>query len=146
MESVTRFVDALVNVHPPHASVVHFPIALTGAALLFLLLALWRRSEALEQAAFFNVALAAVSSAAAGLTGYRDHLVRFEGETPYVGVKIFLGVSLFVLTAVLAYGRWRQPEVLWKSSTMVLYVAGFVGSFVLAAALGFTGGVIVYGW
>ncbi len=146
MDMISRVVDALLNVHPLHATVVHFPIALTATALFFLLLALWRRNEALEQAAFFNVALAAVSTVVAGLTGYRDHIVRFDGETPYVGVKIFLGISLFVLATLIAVVRWRRPDVLWRPSTMVLYVTGFVGCFILAAVLGFTGGAILYGW
>ncbi len=65
MESITRIVDAIVNIHPPHATAVHFPIALTAVALL---LALWQRDDALQQAASFNITLAAV---VAGLTGYR---------------------------------------------------------------------------
>jgi uncharacterized membrane protein len=146
MESVRRIVDAIINVHPPHVMAVHFPIALTAAALLFLLLALWRRHDALEQAAFFNITLAAISTALAGLTGYRDHVVRFESATPYVHVKIYLAISLLALTTLLAISRWRRPKVLYAPNTTVLYVAGFVGSLVLASALGFTGGAIVYGW
>ena len=152
MESVRRVVDAIINIHPPHTTAVHFPIALTAAALLFLLLALWRRDkvlergDALEQAAFFNITLAAISTALAGLTGYRDHVVRFESQTPYVNVKIYLAFSLLALTTLLAISRWRRPDVLHDPNTTVLYVAGFVGSLALASALGFTGGAIIYGW
>ena len=125
---------------------VHFPIALTGAALLFLVLALWKRSDMLERAAFYNMALAAISTIAAGITGYRDYVVRFEGDAPYASLKIFLAITLLVLTAAIAVARWRQPEMLWKPSAMVLYLLAFVGSFAIATALGFLGGVILYGF
>jgi uncharacterized membrane protein len=146
MEFIARFINALVDLHPPHTMTVHFPIGLTGAALLFALLALWRRSQALEQVAYFNTALAAVSAVIAGLVGFRDHLVRFEGQAPLANLKIFFAVSLFALTLITALQRRRNPNLLWDPSTMVLYLAAFVGSFGLAATLGFLGGVILYGF
>lgn len=141
-----RFFTALLELHPLHSMTVHFPIALTAVALLFLLLALWRRSQPLEQAAFFNLSLAAVSTLVAGLTGLRDNILRFDGAAPNANIKIFLGISLFVLTSITAWSRWRRPEIAWTPTTMLLYLAAFAGSFGLAAALGFLGGVILYGY
>jgi uncharacterized membrane protein len=115
-------------------------------ALLFLVLALWQRNEMLERAAFYNITLAALSTLLAGGTGYRDYMVRFEGDAPFINLKIFLAISLFVLTTVIAVIRWRQPEVLWRPSTMVLYLAGFAASFIIASSLGFIGGLILYGF
>lgn len=146
MGFITRFINALVDVHPLHSMTVHFPIALTGVALLFLVLALWRRNETLERAAFYNITLSAISTIVAGVTGYRDNIVRFEGEAPLVDVKIFLAITLLVLTTVVALSRWRNREILWKTSTMVVYLSAFVASFLLAATLGFLGGVILYGF
>lgn len=145
-EFITRLFTALIEVHPIHSMTVHFPIALTGGAFLFLVLALWQRSEALERAAFFNMTLASIATIVAAVTGVRDNLVRFEGEAPLASVKIFLGISLFILTAAIAFSRWRQAELLWRPSTMVLYLLGFAGSFALAITLGFLGGVILYGF
>ena len=45
VEVFNRIVTALVDLHPWHAMVVHYPIALSTVGLLFILLALWRRSE-----------------------------------------------------------------------------------------------------
>lgn len=146
MEFITRLINALIEVHPLHSMTVHFPIALTGTALLFLVLALWRRNEVLERAAFYLIVLTAISTVVAGLTGYRDYVVRFEGEAPLVNVKIFLAVTLLVLTIATAVGRWRHSEFLWKPSTIVLYLSSFAASFALAAVLGFLGGVILYGF
>jgi uncharacterized membrane protein len=142
---LARIINAMINIHPWHSMVVHFPIGLTGAALLFIILAFWRRNESLEHAAFFSITLAAISTVVAGITGVRDNLVRFEGEAPLVSVKIFLAVTLLILTTVTAVSRWRQKEILWKPSTTVLYLAAFVGSFGLSVVLGFLGGVILYG-
>jgi uncharacterized membrane protein len=145
-EFFNRLLTSIFEIHPIHSMTVHFPIALTAVALLFLLLALWQRSEALERAAFFNITLAAISTVVASVTGMRDNLVRFEGEAPLAGVKVFLGVSLLILTVVIAVSRWRKAELLWTPSTMALYVLGFAASFGLAATLGFLGGVILYGF
>ncbi|MCB9079083.1 MAG: hypothetical protein H6631_15895 [Anaerolineaceae bacterium] len=146
MESLTQLFTTIFETHPWHVPLVHFPIALSGAALLFLLLALWQRNELLERAAFYNISLAAVSTVLAGVTGYRDYIVRYEGDAPYANTKIFLAISLFVLATVIAVSRWRQPDLLWKPSTMILYLLGFAGCFMLATALGFLGGVILYGF
>jgi uncharacterized membrane protein len=142
---IGQIINAVINIHPWHSVVVHFPIGLTGAAVLFILLARWRRNESLEHAAFFVIALAAISTIMAALTGLRDNQVRFEGTAPFVTVKIFLGMTLFLLTTALAVTRWRKREVLWSPATTVLYLAGFAASFLLAITLGFLGGVILYG-
>jgi uncharacterized membrane protein len=146
MDLLVPLFNTIFDVHPLHTPTTHFPIALTGAALLFLILALWRRSEALERAAFYNITLAAVSTIVAGITGVRDNLVRFEGDAPLASVKIFLAITLLLVTAVAALSRWRRPEILWTPTTMVLYVSAFVASFILATVLGFIGGVILYGF
>jgi len=142
---IQEIINAIVNVHPWHSMVVHFPIGLTGAALLFIALGRWRRNESLEHAAFFVITLAALSTIVAGVTGMRDNLVRFDGTAPFVPVKIFLAITLLLLTTALVVTRWRKREVLWSPRTTVLYLAGFAVSFLLAITLGFLGGVILYG-
>ena len=142
---ITQIINAIINIHPWHSMTVHFPIGLTGAAFLFILLARWRRNESLEHAAFFAIALAAISTIVAAITGLRDNQVRFEGTAPYVTVKIFLGITLFLLTTIISVTRWRKREVLWSPATTVLYLVGFAGSFLLAITLSFIGGVILYG-
>jgi uncharacterized membrane protein len=146
MDFVNRLVMAMVDLHPWHSLIVHFPIALSTVGLLAILLALWRRSDLFENFAYFNIILVAISTAFAGLVGLRDHFVRFEGDTPYVSVKIFLGISLLLLASLTALARRRYPDLLWNGSTRLLYVAAYVGCFLLAAVLGFVGGSILYGF
>ena len=72
--------------------------------------------------------------------------MRYDGNTPYVNVKIFLGISLLLLASVMAWARRRNPKLLWNPSTQILYVAAYVGCFLLVAVLGFVGGSILYGF
>lgn len=146
MEFADRLITAMVELHPWHSLFVHFPIALSTVGLLAVLLALWRRSDLFEHFAFFSIILVAISTAVAGLAGLRDHFVRFDGDTPYVTIKIFLGISLMLLASVTALARHRNPDLLWNGSTRLLYIAAYAGCFVLAAVLGFVGGSILYGF
>ena len=146
MDLIAKIIHALTVTHPLHTLIVHFPIALTATAALYYVLAVWRRSEALELAAFYNLALAAVSTVVAGVTGYRDNVIRFDGAAPYINTKIILATTLLILTTVTSVVRWRQRQVVWKPATMVLYLAAFGVSFALVATIGFIGGVIVYGF
>jgi hypothetical protein len=80
------------------------------------------------------------------LTGLRDHVVRFGGDTPYANIKIFLGISLLILASVTAWARYRNPDLLWNPASRMLHVAAYIGCFLLAAVLGFVGGSILYGF
>jgi uncharacterized membrane protein len=137
-------INALFAVHPWHILAVHFPIGLTGAALLFVVLARWRGSEWLEHAAYFTLTLSVAGTILAGLTGLRDSIVRYGGA-PLADQKIFLALSLLVLSTIVVLSRRRQRNLLWQPSTVILYVAGYAGCFGLAAILGFVGGTIIYG-
>ncbi len=145
MDFINRLVHALTEVHPLHTLVVHFPIALTASAFFFVLLALWRRKDSLEQVAFANISLAAVSTVVAAITGMQDNLAFYEGGAPNASVKILLATILFLVTTATALARWRNPN-LFHTPLKWLYVTAYFVSFALASALGFLGGVILYGF
>jgi uncharacterized membrane protein len=145
MEFINRLIHALTELHPTHPMLVHFPIALTGAAFLFILLAHWRESSSLEQTAFANIVLASVSTIAAGLTGYMDNIKNYVGDAPNAMVKITLATFLFILTAGISIVRYRNPDLFWKGNRF-LYIAAYGTSFVIALVLAFLGGVILYGF
>jgi uncharacterized membrane protein len=137
MSFVERVINALINIHPWHSLVVHFPTAFATVGFLCILFALWRRNKLFEKFAFFCMAVTAVSTAAAGLAG---------GAAPYLNVKIFLASSLLLLASIATLARWRKPDLLWNPSTRLLYLSAFLGAFLLATVLGFIGGTIVYGF
>ena len=144
MDFFSRLITAITETHPIHPMVVHFPIALTGAGALFILLALWKNKEFFEQAAFANIALATVSTIVAGITGLYDNQINYVGDAPNAGFKIILAIALFLVTTVTAIARWKKPDLFDKSKA--LYVAAYFVSFALALILAFLGGVILYGF
>jgi len=145
MEFINRVIHALTELHPTHPMLVHFPIALTGAAFLFVLLAAWRNNSSLEQAAFANIVLAFLGTIAAGVTGIRDNVNNYEGAAPNAGMKIILATILFLLTAGISLVRYRNPD-LFQQGNRFLYVASYGVSFAIALVLAFLGGVILYGF
>jgi len=145
MDFINRLIHALIELHPLHPMLVHFPIALTGAAALFILLALWRKSEILEQVAFANIVLASLGTLAAGVTGYMDNANTYDGVAPNATTKIVLASVLLAITALTSFARWRDPN-LFESRAKPIYVAAYLVSFMLALVLALLGGVILYGF
>lgn len=145
MDFINRFITAITQIHPTHPMIVHFPIALTGAAFLFIVLAWWRNNAVLEQAAFANMVLAAFGTVAAGFTGIMDNIKNYEGDAPNAAVKITLASLLFLLTTGISVIRWRNPDIFHKGNRF-LYAASYGLSFLIAFTLAFLGGVILYGF
>jgi uncharacterized membrane protein len=145
MDFINRIIHAITVLHPTHPMFVHFPIALTGSAFLFILIAAWKNSASLEQTAFANMVLAALSTVVAGITGYMDNLKNYDGAAPNASVKIVLATTLFLLTAGLSLVRYRNPDIFTKGNR-VIYIAAYGLSFAIALVLAFLGGVILYGF
>lgn len=145
MDFINRLIHALTELHPTHPMLVHFPIALTGAAFLLILLAYWRNNSSLEQAAFANIVLAALGTLAAGATGLIDNAKNYEGDAPNASTKIILASTLLVLTSGISIVRYRNPD-LFQKANQWLYMAAYGTSFGIALVLAFLGGVILYGF
>jgi len=145
MEFFKELIHALTQVHPLHPMFVHFPIALTGAAFLFILLAYWRNNPSLEQAAFANITLAAISTVVAGITGYLDNIKNYLGDAPNANIKIILATVLLIITTSISIVRYRNPH-LFDTGNRVLYITAYGISFAIALVLAFLGGVILYGF
>jgi len=146
MEFINRVIHALTELHPLHPMLVHFPIGLTGGGALFILLALWRKNNALEQAAFANITLASLATFIAGWAGIYDNNLTYDGEAPNATAKIILASLLLIVTALTAYFRWKNPRLFETASTKPFYAAAYLVSFALALVLAFLGGVILYGF
>jgi len=145
MEFIDRFIFVITQVHPLHPMIVHFPIALTGAAFFLVVVAYWKKNPSFESAAFVNIALAVVGTLAAGVTGFLDNIKNYEGEAPNAPTKIILAITLFLLTTGLTIYRWRTPDAFIKVN-MYFYISLYGLSFLIAFVLGFLGGVILYGF
>lgn len=142
--SLAQIIHAILYVHPPHTLLVHFPIALTSVGLFFILLALIFKKEMLEQIAFADLTLAAVSIIVTGIAGIRDNIVFYHGMAANHNLKIILASILLVVTTATVIIRWKKPE-LSHNGAKAIYVAAYLVSFALVTVLGFLGGVIVFG-
>ena len=145
MEFIDRFIFAITELHPVHPMVVHFPIALTGAAFLFILLAHLRNDASFETAAYFSNILAMLGTLVAGFTGYMDNANNYDGLAPNGGTKIMLASLLLLLTAGISIARYRNPN-LFQTANRFLYVGSYALSFFIAFVLAFLGGIILYGF
>ncbi len=145
MDFINRVIHDLTSVYPIHPMFVHFPIALTGAAFLFILLARWRKSILLEQVAFANIVLASVAIVVAAPIGYLDNLKTYSGAAPNAMWKITLAIILFILTVSVSIIRSRNPDLLWKGNRFS-YMASLGVSFAITIVLGFLGSIILYGF
>jgi uncharacterized membrane protein len=146
MEFINRVINALVNIHPLHPMIVHFPIALTGVAFFFILLAWFLNNRRLEFVAFADISLAAVATLVAGATGIYDNLKNYGGNAPNASAKIALAVCLLILTTTIALTRWRNPGLFDGGWRKGLYIAAYGLSFAIAFVLAFLGGIIMYGF
>ena len=142
--SLAQIIHAMLYVHPPHSLLVHFPIALVSAGLFFILLALILKKDILEQIAFADLALAALSTLVTGIVGIRDNIVFYHGGAANHSLKIILAIILFAVTTVTVIIRWKNPK-LFHGQEKWIYVAAYCVSFVLVSVLGFLGGVILFG-
>ena len=142
--TLAQIIHAILYVHPPHTLLVHFPIALISAGLFFILLALILKKDILEQIAFADLALAALSTLVTGIVGIRDNIVFYHGGAANHSLKIILAIILFLVTSATVLVRWKKPD-LFHSLGEWIYVAAYFVSFVIVTVLGFLGGVIIFG-
>ncbi len=146
MNFFSDLINTILHLHPIHAMVVHFPIALSGAGFLFILIAWWKKNPAFEKAAYFNQFLTAISVIAASATGIIDNETRWADAAPNHGWKIALGMLMFILSAGIVYLRWRKPDLFDRKNVKGWYITVYGVIFAIALVLGFLGGVIVYGF
>jgi uncharacterized membrane protein len=145
MDFLDRLIYALTESHPIHPMVVHFPIALSGAAALFILIALIKKDESYEKIAYANQVLTVFGALAAGLTGLYDNSVNYFGDAPNANVKIILAIVMLAVSAITVLMRARNKQI-FTSPGRAIYIGGYFISFILALVLAFLGGVILYGF
>jgi uncharacterized membrane protein len=71
---------ALLAKHAQHVVLIHFPIALFIAAVVFDLIAQWTKRRGLADAAYYNLILAAISTVPVLATGLLAWQFQLEGQ------------------------------------------------------------------
>ena len=100
---------------------------------------MWKRAKILEQVAFANISLAAVSTVVAAITGIYDNATRWDGRAENYQYKIVLAILLFLVTTSTSILRWRKPDLFEQKSTKYLYVGAYAGQLRTGSGIGFPG-------
>ena len=129
----------LLAKHAQHVVLIHFPIALFIAAVAFDCLALWTKRRGLQEASYYNLTFAALSTVPAVVTGILAWQFALEGET--LKGTLLLHLALGSASTLLIWLVWwihfraRRRSLALPVSRMFLEALG-VAIIGLAAHLG----------
>jgi uncharacterized membrane protein len=98
---------ALLSQHAQHPVIVHFPIALFIASVVFEVLALWRKQPLLATVAYYNLVGAALSIPLTIATGIGAWQWQLEGATLKGNLRLHLVLALTTAVIILAL-YWKR--------------------------------------
>ena len=133
---------ALLAGHAQHPVIVHFPIALFVASVVFDVLAIWRRQPALATVGYFNLVGAAITVPVAIATGLGAWRWQLEGATLKGNLRLHLICAL--TTAVLVVGLClKRSRVQAKGESLrASYFAIAVIALAMITLTGLLGGIL----
>jgi uncharacterized membrane protein len=139
-EPIYQFLDKIGYPHPIHPTEVHMPIGLVVSALVFFVIALLFKRQALSRTSRHCIILAFIWTFPTMLFGYMDWQHFYAGAWLFpIKMKIILACVLVVLLCVsVVAGRKLGAE-----SKVLLVMYGLC--FLTVVALGYFGGQMVYG-
>ncbi len=97
--------SVLLAKHAQHVVLIHFPIALFVVGVVFDVLAVWRQHRGMAAAAYYNLTVAAISTAPAVLTGVLAWRWQLEGK--HLKGILLLHMIFGVLSTALIWIVWR---------------------------------------
>jgi uncharacterized membrane protein len=133
---------ALLARHAQHPVIIHFPIALFIASVLFELLAIWRKYPVFASVAYYNLVGAATTIPLAIATGLGAWRWQLEGATLKGNLRLHL---IFALTSasVIFLLCWMRSRLRGKGlSPGPIYVAVTLLALMLITLTGHLGGIL----
>jgi uncharacterized membrane protein len=133
---------ALLAGHAQHPVIVHFPIALFIASVVFEVLAIWRKQPLFASVAYFNLVGAALSLPVTIATGLGAWQWQFEGATLKGNLRLHLICAL--TSATLIFCLWWMRARLRATATAprVGYFAVTAVALIAIALTGHLGGIV----
>jgi len=130
----------------PHSVIVHFPIAFSTTVSLFSILYLLTGEASFELASYYVLTLGLLASPFCGLSGVFSWRMKYRAvRNDAFSRKIWLTVALMGVTTACFVWRFLDPAVLVGETSMsYVYLVMQIGMALTAAALGHTGGKIVF--
>ena len=127
-----------------HPAIVHFPIALLIAGLMFDLVGTLGKQKSLLYAGWYNTVLAAFSSLGAVASGF---LAITLLKVPYKGLilnHMLLALAVAFIAWIMVALRIHQHDKMTAPTRLLYYVLA-IAAFVLISWTGHLGGAFVYG-
>jgi uncharacterized membrane protein len=133
---------ALLAGHAQHPVLVHFPIALFIASVVFDILAIWRKQPILATVGYLNLVGAAITVPFAIATGLGAWQWQLEGATLKGNLRLHLVCAL--TSAILILGLcWKRSRVqAMGESPRPFYFAVVALALVMITLTGHLGGVL----
>ncbi len=130
----------------PHPIAVHFPVALTAAATVFLVLYLLTGTESLELSGYYVLWMAVIMAPVAILTGSLSWWFNYRrASTPLFKGKIGLSIVLLALGAITLALRTTNPAALVnREGPGWLYALLVVVMVAVVTALGWLGARLTF--
>jgi len=133
---------ALLQGHAQHPVIVHFPIALFIASVVFDVLAIWRRQPILATVGYFNLVGAAITVPFAVATGLGAWRWQLEGATLKGNLQLHLICALTSAALVVGLCLKRSRIRAKSESLRPSYFAVVVIALVMITLTGHLGGIL----
>ena len=133
---------ALLARHAQHPVIIHFPIALFIASVLFELLAIWRKNPVFASVAYYNLVGAAMSLPFAIATGLGAWRWQLEGAVLKGNLRLHLISAL--TSALLIFILWWMRARLRAKGVLpgVVYIAVTLLAIMTIMLTGHLGGIL----
>jgi uncharacterized membrane protein len=133
---------ALLARHAQHPVIIHFPIALFVASVVFDLLAIWRKQPALASVAYYNLVGAALTLPLAIATGLGAWRWQLEGVTLKGNLQLHL-ICAVTSAALIFFLYWIRTRLrATGTSPGTAYVAVALLAVLVIAVTGHLGGIL----
>ena len=133
---------ALLAGHAQHPVIVHFPIALFIASVVFDILAIWRKLPTLAMVGYFNLVGAAITVPLAIATGLGAWRWQLEGATLKGNLRLHLICALTSAALVVGLCLKRSRIQAQGKSPRASYFAVVVFALVIITLTGHLGGIL----
>ena len=133
---------ALLQGHAQHPVIIHFPIALFIASVVFELLALWRKQPVLAAVAYYNLIGAAITIPFAIATGLGAWRWQLEGATLKGNLRLHLICALTSASLIFLL-CWMRTRLRAKGlSPRTAYFTVTVLALMVVTLTGHLGGIL----
>ena len=133
---------ALLAGHAQHPVIIHFPIGLFIASVVFDLLAVWRKKPILAAVAYYNLLGAALTLPLAIATGLGAWQWQLEGATLKGNLRLHM-ICAVTSTLLIFFLCWMRSRLRVKNiSPGVSYVAVTLFALMAITLTGHLGGIV----